>query len=151
MIFQHTHAWVFHHSPFTGQPKTLTTRPFREGDKVITVHIKGTPEKIFRRLYWNKQYQQWRSSVHLRTGVVYKVQPGRGQRYVGEIILNDIYLREKAGNLTPDEVLAEGFGSLEEFRRLYISMWGREALDKPAWAIRFHALADGRAPHEVAG
>jgi hypothetical protein len=57
-------------------------------------------------------------------GHVYAVQPGRGQPAVARIEIEDTW-REQACQITPADALAEGYGSVFEYRAALDSVNGR--------------------------
>jgi hypothetical protein len=68
-------------------------------------------------------------------GKRYAVQPGRGKRGVGHLIVTEIRYCARAGDISEADARAEGFGSVEEFRAVYARINGAVALDKPCWAL----------------
>ncbi len=126
MIFQHTVQWVLDRSPHTGEPKTQTRRPAKPGDIVITTpgdphdHTIVAVERNGRLLY--------------EVGRTYAIQPGRGKHELGRIRLLAIK-REQAHSICKADARAEGFDSPDAFREIWVTLYGRAALDQPCYAL----------------
>jgi hypothetical protein len=70
-------------------------------------------------------------------GRSYAVQPGRGKRAVGRIEITAIRYCARAGDITLDDAIAEGFATAEDFRETYASINGVGAMERPCWALTF--------------
>lgn len=69
-------------------------------------------------------------------GQTYAIQPGRGKAAIGRFKLLDIR-RERVQDITEQDAIAEGFGSISEFFGVFESINGKAALDKEVWVLTF--------------
>jgi hypothetical protein len=75
-----------------------------------------------------------------QVGKSYAVQPGRGQKSVARILLTG--LRKEAVNaISPEDALAEGFTSRDEFFATWLNIHGKNAdLAQDVWVLEFRLL-----------
>ncbi len=77
----------------------------------------------------------------------YAVQPGRGKRAVGRILVTDVRC-EGIGFLTEDDARREGFEDCATFYERWRQMYG--AVDGFVWVITFELVAEGDGAMAVA-
>lgn len=115
MIFQHTADWIFGVSPHTGKPKTETSR--------IVVPSWGNWE---RDEDGNRLEEYATYECPYRVGKSIAVQPGRGKKAIGHIVITGLG-RGDCREMRPPAAQAEGFPMPLEFLILWTKMH-----DKPA-------------------
>lgn len=74
-----------------------------------------------------------------RAGKTYAVQPGRGRNAVARIEVL-VVRKQRLGEMTEAEAVAEGFASLAEFRKLWQERYGSFDPKNEAWVIEFRLL-----------
>jgi len=126
MIFQRTGQWVLDKSPNTGEPKTQTRRLAMPGDIITSSSGEPHDHTIFS--------VERNGRLLYDVGRTYAVQPGRGKHALGRIRLRAIR-REPAQDISEDDARAEGFASPEAFRKVWIEMYGRDALERPCYVL----------------
>lgn len=82
----------------------------------------------------------WRDLWHV--GHTYALQPGRGKTAVGRVEITEIRYCEQAAAISPEDAIAEGFATPDEFRDVYGRINGAGALERPAWAITFKLVTE---------
>lgn len=75
-----------------------------------------------------------------RPGRTYAVQPGRGKKSVGRILVRSVSA-EAMCDMTEDDVRAEGFRTHGEFAAKWLSMYGEGSWLDPVWRIEFEVVA----------
>lgn len=125
MIFQHTAPWVLEQSPNTGKPKTLTSRPVRDGDYI---HLRDLDGNIL-------LVKDGQMRIKYVAGQTYAIQPGRGKPALARFILTRIERAEYAGRVTQAQAEAEGFATPKAFRDVWMSLYGLAATELPCWRL----------------
>lgn len=128
MIFQHTAQWVLDRSPHTGQPKTQTRRPMKDGDHYAYVDGALAVYRHGRLLY--------------QVGKTYSIQPGRGRKGIGHFRLLHIGFVSRAWNMSSTEARAEGFKSPSAFREIWVKLYGRAALEQSCYALVIERIGE---------
>lgn len=150
MIFKHTHPWVLDVSPHTGEPKTQTRRPLHPGEFniIITQCLHGITS-----MYTSAVIRPGavRGVRRFLVGKVYAIQPGRGQRAVGQFTLTEIRRCAVAGDISELDARAEGFASPDAFREVWETLYGAAALSDPCWALTMAVLRESPVCQLVAG
>ena len=108
MIFQHTHAWIISASPHTGHQKTQTSR-LAEGYTVWKGY-KGRIERVSK---------NGRTRWHV--GGDYAIQPGRGRKGVGRLVVTRIR-QQDVRTFTEEDAHREGFADLAGFLNVWCLM-----------------------------
>lgn len=111
--------------------KTQTRRVWRESDAWL---IDGDTMNVFCVSNGEGGRERW------FVGKTYAVQPGRGERAVGRILLTAIRHCARAGDISEEDARAEGFESVEQFRAVYAKLNGMGALERPCWALTFELV-----------
>ncbi len=126
MIFKETAQWVLDRSPHTGEPKTQTRRPARDGDCFRDL---PSPRAVFRRgrLLWE-------------VGKVYSIQTGRGVKGTGHFRLLGIRFEKHTGDISAADARAEGFATPDAFREIWAKLYGRAALERPCYALTIECM-----------
>lgn len=102
MIFQHTHEWIFAPSPHTGQPKTQTSRIVKPGDSFAYKRPNGAIGCVYADSNLGFTAQGYeidyvfdaKNHIRWQVGKTYAVQPGRGQKSNGRILVKRIQRRD---------------------------------------------------------
>lgn len=146
MIFEHTWLWVLGTSIHTGKPKTRTTRLAKPEHRAAFSdnigewewwldHLK--PGAIATKvIFWKQSTDTTRASRRTiyEVGKTYPVQPGRGKKSLGRVLLRGItYCRPS--DMTLEQANAEGFSSVQEFLDLWIEMHGVISVHEPQWSL----------------
>lgn len=72
-----------------------------------------------------------------KVGASVAVQPGRGKKAVGRILVTAL-CRERLGKITEADARAEGFANRAAFIETWRHMHGQFAADTEVWVIKFH-------------
>lgn len=106
----------------TGE-KTQTRRIVKPGERFVDYLPGG-------KVVFTEKRTKW------AVGQTYAIQPGRGKAAIGRFKLLDIR-RERVQDITEQDAIAEGFGSISEFFGVFESINGKAALDKEVWVLTF--------------
>ncbi|MCU0464247.1 MAG: hypothetical protein MUF38_06730 [Anaerolineae bacterium] len=75
--------------------------------------------------------------VRYEVGKTYAVQPNRGKKSVARILMIGIR-RERVGEISHDDAIAEGFRSREDFLNTWRAIHGQDAdLSREVWVFEF--------------
>lgn len=120
MIFQHTWQQVLDGS------KTQTRRIFKPGDYGWVCGYVSETERGF---YYSSVSNQQGDQIIKRwaVGKTYAVQPGRGQKSVGQIQITAIR-REDVRRISAIDLHTEGFRNYAEFIKTWVSMHDKDAM-----------------------
>ena len=77
----------------------------------------------------------------VRQGQSVAVQPGRGQKQVGRIVINEIHA-ESLGDITDSDAKAEGCKDRQDFIGLWQSIHGSFDEDLEVWVLEFRGNED---------
>jgi len=84
--------------------------------------------------------------VKWQVGKTYALQPGRGKSEVGRIRITDIQIELGVQCMHEDEIIAEGYSSIEEYALVWDSIntqKGTRWVDNPdVWVLTFELMAD---------
>jgi hypothetical protein len=108
--------------------KTQTRREWRESDAWL---IDGDTMQTFCVSEGEGGRERW------FVGKSYALQPGRGKRAVGRILLTEIRYCARAADISEADARAEGFESAGQFREVYARINGAGALEESCWALTF--------------
>lgn len=107
--------------------KTVTRRPVKKNDKMEFDGV--SLARVYRegRLLWE-------------VGKTYAAQPGRGIEADGRIKIISLEVDPNPGYMTMDEARKEGFEHPNEFKEVWVEMYGDVALWRPAFRIEFEYI-----------
>ena len=71
-----------------------------------------------------------------QAGKTYTIQPKRSQSAVARFEALAVR-KQQLGEMTQDEAVAEGFGSIAEYQELWVRQYGSFNPDKEVWVIEF--------------
>jgi hypothetical protein len=147
MIFKETLPWIFDVSPHTGVPKTQTRRPELPGDLDYTLDF-GESKKAGRKVYSlfgmgdEIGIVMRHGKLCFKVGQTYVVQPGRGKLGQGRIVLVAIRHCPIVAHISPEDAVAEGFATPDNFRAVIKKLYGEAALQKPFYALTFEPVQE---------
>lgn len=133
MLFMHTSNVVI------SGGKTQTRRPVKRGDMVREDGKDYTTRDYHKATKVAEVIRHGR--VQYAVGREYGVQTARGQRSVARIRLLSIEFVPVVRAISAEDVKAEGFGSPQQFLKLWRHMHGPRAADDPAWKLTFEVVA----------
>lgn len=74
-----------------------------------------------------------------QVGRTYAVQPKQGQAAVARFEVTAIK-KQRLGEMTHEEALAEGFASVADYQQLWVKQYGSFNTDEEVWVIEFELL-----------
>jgi len=120
--------------------KTATRRAIKNGERIrpdgkfdTVCHVSYKKDEAHSRQKW-------------QIGKTYAAVPKMGHAAFGYIRITDIYA-EHLGDITEEGAIEEGVESVEEYKKLWISINGDWDDDLPVWVIHFEYVGD--APSKV--
>lgn len=110
----------------------------KNGSKTQTRRLVKSGERLFidpdgRKAVLTERGVKW------QIGKTYAIQPGRTKTAIGRFTLLDIR-RERVREISEQDAIAEGFGSIAEFFEVFESINGKAALDKEVWVLTFEVI-----------
>jgi len=119
--------------------------------------LAGEKTQTRRAISDNPRSPWWREECSLKVNRAYALCPGRGKNQVGKVVVTDV-AQKFLGRMHYQDALAEGFGSVEEFRAYWERMHGSYDPNQIVWKVSFFlmptedaALWEGATPSDESG
>lgn len=106
--------------------------------------VTGQKTQTRRRMSDNPRSPWFRERCGFQAGEDYAVQPGRGKKAIGRVLISQVKA-EPLGRMTDADAIAEGFGSLPAFDLAWEEINGTRPCDTTkeiVWVLTFRSLED---------